>query len=131
MMRVSAGIVRYPDGRILICRRGEGRKNAHLWEFPGGKLESGETPEHALERELNEELGIETRAGRVIDCIADWQGANGQGILLMFYECEIISGEPRSIDNGGVRIVPERELMNIPLARNDRIFAQRHFEGKA
>ena len=33
MMRVSAGIVRYPDGRILICRRGEGRKNAHLWEL--------------------------------------------------------------------------------------------------
>ena len=67
----------------------------------------------------------------MIDCIADWQGANGQGILLMFYECEIISGEPRSIDNGGVRIVPERELMNMPLARNDRIFAQRHFVGKA
>ena len=40
MMRVSAGIVRYPDGRILICRRGEGRKNAHLWEFPGGLLHS-------------------------------------------------------------------------------------------
>ena len=49
----------------------------------------------------------------------------------MFYECEIISGEPRSIDNGGVRIVPERELMNMPLARNDRIFAKRHFAGKA
>ena len=47
MMRVSAGIVRYPDGRILICRRGEGRKNAHLWEFPGGKQEAGESPEDA------------------------------------------------------------------------------------
>ena len=48
MMRVSAGIVRYPDERILICRRGEGRKNAHLWEFPGGKQEAGESPELSL-----------------------------------------------------------------------------------
>lgn len=58
MMRVSAGIVRYPDGRILICRRGEGRKNAHLWEFPGGKQEAGESPEDALHRELLEELSL-------------------------------------------------------------------------
>lgn len=129
MIAVVAGVIRRADG-IIITRRIRGG-DVGMWEFPGGKLESGETPEHALERELNEELGIETRAGRVIDCIADWQGANGQGILLTFYECEIISGEPRSIDNGGVRIVPERELMNMPLARNDRIFAQRHFVGKA
>lgn len=58
MIRVSAGIVRYPDGRILICRRGEGRKNAHLWEFPGGKQEAGESPEDALRRELMEELSL-------------------------------------------------------------------------
>lgn len=58
MMQVSAGIVRYPDGRILICRRGEGRKNAHLWEFPGGKQEAGESPEDALRRELLEELSL-------------------------------------------------------------------------
>ena len=58
MMRVSAGIVRYSDGRILICRRGEGRKNAHLWEFPGGKQEAGESPEDALRRELLEELSL-------------------------------------------------------------------------
>lgn len=49
------------DGRILIGQRPEGKPMAGMWEFPGGKLEEGESPEYALMRELNEELGIETR----------------------------------------------------------------------
>lgn len=58
MIEVSAGVVRRGDGRVLICRRGEGRHNAHRWEFPGGKLEAGETPETCLRRELTEELSL-------------------------------------------------------------------------
>ena len=58
MIRVSAGIVRRGDGRILICKRGEGRSNAHLWEFPGGKQEKDESPECCLNRELEEELHL-------------------------------------------------------------------------
>lgn len=49
-----------PDGRVLLAQRPEGKAMAGLWEFPGGKIEPGETPEHALIRELHEELGIET-----------------------------------------------------------------------
>jgi len=48
------------DGRVLIAQRPEGKKMAGLWEFPGGKVEAGETPEDCLIRELHEELGIET-----------------------------------------------------------------------
>lgn len=51
-MRVSAGIIFDRQGKILICQRGEGRKNALLWEFPGGKQEPGETAEACLTREL-------------------------------------------------------------------------------
>ena len=58
MIEVSAGIVFDREGRILICQRGEGRANAHLWEFPGGKLEPGESPEDCLARELQEELSL-------------------------------------------------------------------------
>ena len=58
MIEVSAGIVYDREGRILICRRGEGRSNAHLWEFPGGKREKGETAESCLVRELMEELSL-------------------------------------------------------------------------
>ncbi|MEF3046009.1 (deoxy)nucleoside triphosphate pyrophosphohydrolase [Pseudotabrizicola sp. L79] len=49
-----------PDGRVLLAQRPEGKSLAGLWEFPGGKVEAGETPEAALIRELHEELGIET-----------------------------------------------------------------------
>ena len=59
MIEVSAGIVRRQDGKILICRRGEGRKNAHLWEFPGGKREAGESAAACLIRELREELSLD------------------------------------------------------------------------
>ncbi|WP_425500645.1 (deoxy)nucleoside triphosphate pyrophosphohydrolase [Roseospira navarrensis] len=49
------------DGRVLLTRRPEGKAMAGLWEFPGGKVNDGETPEHALVRELHEELGIDVR----------------------------------------------------------------------
>ncbi|MDO4483326.1 MAG: NUDIX domain-containing protein [Clostridia bacterium] len=54
MTRVSAGIIRRDDGRILICKRPAGKHNAHLWEFPGGKQEENESPAGCLIRELQE-----------------------------------------------------------------------------
>ncbi len=59
---VSAVALIDPDGRVLLARRPAGKSMAGLWEFPGGKIELGETPEAALIRELYEELGIETWA---------------------------------------------------------------------
>jgi 8-oxo-dGTP diphosphatase len=59
---VSAGALIDPDGRVLLAQRPEGKSMAGLWEFPGGKVEPGETPEAALIRELHEELGIDTWA---------------------------------------------------------------------
>lgn len=57
---VSAVALIDPDGRVLLAERPEGKSMAGLWEFPGGKVEPGETPEAALIRELHEELGIQT-----------------------------------------------------------------------
>ena len=59
---VSAVALIDPDGRVLLAKRPEGKSLAGLWEFPGGKVDPGETPEAALIRELREELGIETKA---------------------------------------------------------------------
>jgi 8-oxo-dGTP diphosphatase len=58
MLLVAAAALVDVDGRVLICQRPEGKQLAGLWEFPGGKVEAGETPEACLIRELDEELGI-------------------------------------------------------------------------
>jgi 8-oxo-dGTP diphosphatase len=62
LLLVAACVLRDGEGRILIARRPPGRPLAGLWEFPGGKVEQGESPEHALVRELAEELGIDIAA---------------------------------------------------------------------
>ena len=80
MMEVAAGIIRRPDGRVLICRRGEGRHHAHLWEFPGGKLEAGESAGACLARELMEELSLPVTALREI------MRSEAEGIVFHFVE---------------------------------------------
>jgi len=60
VITVVAGVLIDKDGRILLAQRPEGKSMASLWEFPGGKVDTGETPEYALVRELSEELGILT-----------------------------------------------------------------------
>lgn len=65
MITVTAAII-INEGKVLICRRKKGLKNAGLWEFPGGKLEQGESLQECLERELFEELGVKAKAGEVL-----------------------------------------------------------------
>ncbi len=80
------------DNRILICRRREDQPHALKWEFPGGKLEPGESPEQALVRELREELGIESEPGReVMRYEFAYSGKNP--ILLIFLEVREWTGE--------------------------------------
>jgi 8-oxo-dGTP diphosphatase len=61
IVRVAAAVLLQPNGQVLLAQRPEGKPYAGYWEFPGGKLEAGETPRHALDRELHEELGIVVR----------------------------------------------------------------------
>ena len=62
LVEVAAAVIERPDGSFLMARRPEGKVYAGWWEFPGGKVEAGETARHALDRELREELGIEVES---------------------------------------------------------------------
>ena len=104
MMEVSAGIIRRQDGKVLICQRGEGRHNAHLWEFPGGKLEAGESPCDCLKRELLEELSLPVENLREV-C----QG-QAQGILFHFIEGTTLA-EPRLTEHEAFAFVADREML--------------------
>lgn len=91
MTRVVAGILER-DGQILICRRRADQPHPLKWEFPGGKIEAGESPETALVRELREELGIESEAGQEL-MRYEFTYPGGKAIELIFIRTARWSGE--------------------------------------
>lgn len=90
---VVAGFLK-KDQKILVGQRPENHSLAGLWEFPGGKIELGETPEQALQRELNEELGIEAQIGTLR--LACTHSYGDVGIIILFYEVNYWKGEPKA-----------------------------------
>lgn len=84
-----------PDGRILLAQRPEGKSMAGLWEFPGGKVESGESPETALIRELNEELGIDTHSSCLAPLSFASHGYDDFHLLMPLFACRRWQGIPR------------------------------------
>ncbi len=94
-LSVVAAVIRR-DGRILIGQRPRASRHGLKWEFPGGKVEAGEDPRRAIERELREELGIEAQAGPEITRYA-YRYPKRQTIDLMFFAVDSFTGEPRSL----------------------------------
>jgi 8-oxo-dGTP diphosphatase len=90
MVKVVAGVME-EDGKVLIVRRGPHDRLAFKWEFPGGKIESGETPEEALSRELREELGIETEVGEFL--CASRHAYPHLSVELLVYRVRHLAGE--------------------------------------
>ena len=108
-----------PDGRVLIAQRPPGKEMAGLWEFPGGKMESDETPETALIRELSEELGIQVSGA----CLAPFTFAShayAQFHLLMpLYVCRRWSGVPTAKEHSALKWVRARDLPEWPMPPAD------------
>jgi 8-oxo-dGTP diphosphatase len=107
------------DGRVLLSQRPEGKALAGLWEFPGGKVDPGETPEHALVRELGEELGIETK----IACLAPLTFASHTyekfHLLMPLYVCRRFWGTPMPREGQKLKWVRPRDMRNYPMPPAD------------
>jgi 8-oxo-dGTP diphosphatase len=92
---VVAAAVIFRDGRVLLTRRADGQHLAGLWEFPGGKLEPGESPEETLVRECREECGIEVEVGQILD--VTHHRYPEKDVLLLFYRCTLLGGEVENV----------------------------------
>ena len=116
---VAAAALVDADGRVLIAKRPEGKAMAGLWEFPGGKVHDGETPEAALIRELHEELGIDTRAS----CLAPVAFASHAyadfHLLMPLYACRTWHGRPQALEHQELAWVRPARLRDYPMPPAD------------
>ena len=116
---VSAVALIDRDGRVLLAQRPEGKSMAGLWEFPGGKVEVGETPEAALIRELDEELGINTWKS----CLAPLTFASHTyedfHLLMPLFVCRKWEGMPQPRENQTLKWVRKQELRSYDMPAAD------------
>jgi len=118
LLVVAAGLVDI-DGRVLLAQRPEGKAMAGLWEFPGGKVMSGESPEAALIRELREELSIDTRTS----CLAPFAFASHRyedfQLLMPLYLCRVWRGQVRPCEGQALAWVRPNRLRDYPMPPAD------------
>ena len=107
------------DGRVLIAQRPQGKQLAGLWEFPGGKVEPGETPEECLVRELREEIGIETK----VACLAPLTFASHSyddfHLLMPLYVCRRFDGIAVPKEGQTLKWVRPRQMRDYPMPPAD------------
>ena len=121
MKIVTAAVVR-KDGKVLITRRGPGDKHEGFWEFPGGKLEAGETLKECLERELLEELGVQSTVGTTL-CSSIYKYEHGT-IKLIALETHLASSEFRLVAHDQIEWVEPTYLLNYKLLPADQPIAK-------
>jgi len=120
---VVAAIIRR-GGRILICRRSAAQAHALKWEFPGGKVENGESPPDALCRELREELAVHAQIGAEVERY-EFRYPGKSAILLIFYAVTDFAGEPRNCVFEEIRWVAPGELPRFDFLEGDVEFVKR------
>lgn len=108
------------DGRLLVQQRPVGKPMAGLWEFPGGKIEAGETPEAALIRELKEELAIDTEAACLAPAAFASEALGDRHLVLLLYICRKWHGTPRAVEGGMLRWARPLDLHALAMPPADR-----------
>lgn len=120
LLPVVAAALVDAEGRVLLQQRPEGKTLAGLWEFPGGKIEPGETPEAALIRELEEELAIAVPQACLAPAAFASAGAGERHLLLLLYITRKWSGVPRALEAAALRWVRPADMHALPMPPADR-----------
>ncbi|MGA8767076.1 MAG: NUDIX domain-containing protein [Candidatus Acidiferrales bacterium] len=110
MLTVVAALIEF-EGKLLVCQRRRGSRFELQWEFPGGKVESGESLENALARELQEELGVTARIGLEVHRLQHQYAGTGMPFELVFFAASAAPGE---IQNLQFEQIEWRELKSLP-----------------
>ena len=122
MIEVVAALIR-ENGKILVCQRSETKSRPLLWEFPGGKVETGETKEAALVRECREELGIGLSVGKVFaDSTFEYPDIS---VHLTLFEAEITSGEPQLLEHKSLCWIKPEEAASFEFSPADIPFVKK------
>ena len=117
IITVVAGLIREGD-RILICQRPAGKARGLLWEFPGGKVEAGESKREALVRECREELGVTLKIGKVYaELTYEYPDVT---VRLTLFEARIGEGVPRRIEHADIRWIKPEEITAYPFCPADK-----------
>jgi len=123
VVEVAAALVRDESGRYLITQRRRGSHLEGLWEFPGGKIEVGESSEAALRRELTEELAATFTVGALVETI-HWEYPD-RTIVLRFYDCHLESGTIEPLEEQAMAWVEPERLGDYAFPPADRILLER------
>jgi mutator protein MutT len=116
---VTAAVIE-KNGKYLVSRRP--REDEDVWEFPGGKVEEGETREQSLAREISEELGMDVEVG---DEVKSVKASRGQKKLMIhFYECRITAGKPVALGCREFSWLAPKDLLSLPFAAADKAMAR-------
>ena len=107
------------DGRVLLAQRPEGKKLAGMWEFPGGKVETGERPEAALIRELDEELGVTTWESCLAPLTFASHAYDEFHLLMPLFICRRFEGLPRGREGQALKWVRPRDMRELPMPPAD------------
>lgn len=120
---VVAGLIIGDDQRILITQRRADQPLPLQWEFPGGKVEPGESPVAALERELREEIGVTARVGRIWEVL--FHAYPAFDLVMLVYACRIVDGTPRAVEVADLAWVAAPELGRWDILAADRPLVDR------
>jgi len=118
-IEVTAAVIE-KNGKYLVSRRQ--REDENVWEFPGGKVEQGETLEQSLQREISEELGMDVKVGDEIKVVKTSRGDDA--LMIHFFECKITAGKPVALGCREFSWLAPKDLLRLPFAAADKAMAK-------